>query len=1137
MTGTRGEETSDAVQVLFEELALVEAAPSLPRIVVLYGETGRGKTYAVQRFYDELCVQRPGPWRPGLTPHWPPTSARAVDVERKRVVGELDRADDAQLPFFWLGTESYAYGRDPRHPAPTASEQLERMFRDVLTKGERRRKISKQALKAGLDMLFALSSLPDVVSAGKVLYDHSAEGYRLLRAHDERRERREHVRKSFVASARATGNTTPMIVVIDDAQDIDAETLHLLSGLISTAPDTDDEQPNRYLPGVIGDVMPAPLLIVCTVWEHRLNGGAYQEPFQEWLHELIDLGVDITYRRCAEFDLYEAEQVLGAWPGASPAVRLDLRSRIAHVVDERTVVNPLVLSLGVAMLEETRDVVSGAIDEERIASLPVTPEAHIRDRIDRLREDPAGPLGVEILHLCAGLGGSSAPVRFVECALAASGSTELQRAFETLGRHELAVPSFSEQQGGQAEELRGYRLDVDVLHHLSQEGRTHAQAERLACGSARFLEWVYFDLMRSDFSVPIVGEQQIDAQCRPMAEYLVGSGTAGGSGDAAVVARVLTGHTLGDVSESSPRAQGFAYARGSLGKLDDATLLTAFEDCWHSRTSLRIAERRLLDGVSDVDNPTEAALLAKLCADRAVAPAFRLAADVYLRHHRTTEAIEITRRCDAESLDGAMFLADAYARASDRESAIDVLAPFDDEIAVLRRARLIEKQWSVAEAMATVCDLAKSDEHAAVYLANLHLRDGNVDDAAAVLDRLADESDMARLHLARILADADPEKGLTVLAADESSAGMQLKIELHRRLGDESSAVDTLRRAAEQYSELALVYSRHLVASGEQAAAMGVLRPHAGANPNVAEELATLLVGQGAIDEAIEVLRPMGDRAQNAGARLASLLLGREPDEAIRLYERWATNPNMYRSHVLALLQVGCFADALEVLDGRLQEARDPATQTLRIGALMFAGRMSEARMHFTVLDSRTPGAPGSKRWQQHLNHYYRLSSLFAAHGRTDLLGELLRSRHPDRVRVVADFALTAATKMPDTVPDRMAVTCDRLWCAGDASVASALVGINDDLWAWAGQPTSVRPRMTAKAAISCLEVLRNTGHDTSDVARIVRRTVRDDARRYPKQVRMLAYFAELSDVARDVVEAAGDAGDDDAGGESPIRA
>ena len=38
----------------------------LPRVVVLYGETGRGKTYAVQRFYDELCGQTARPVVGGL---------------------------------------------------------------------------------------------------------------------------------------------------------------------------------------------------------------------------------------------------------------------------------------------------------------------------------------------------------------------------------------------------------------------------------------------------------------------------------------------------------------------------------------------------------------------------------------------------------------------------------------------------------------------------------------------------------------------------------------------------------------------------------------------------------------------------------------------------------------------------------------------------------------------------------------------------------------------------------------------------------------------------------------------------------------------------------------------------------------
>ena len=59
------------VQELLTLLGDVEDYPSMPRVAVIYGETGRGKTYRVQQFYDLLASLRPGYFVPGLTPPWP----------------------------------------------------------------------------------------------------------------------------------------------------------------------------------------------------------------------------------------------------------------------------------------------------------------------------------------------------------------------------------------------------------------------------------------------------------------------------------------------------------------------------------------------------------------------------------------------------------------------------------------------------------------------------------------------------------------------------------------------------------------------------------------------------------------------------------------------------------------------------------------------------------------------------------------------------------------------------------------------------------------------------------------------------------------------------------------------------------
>jgi hypothetical protein len=299
--------------------------------VVLYGETGRGKTFAVQRFYDKLIALRPGYWSPGLAPPWPPISVRAVRHGRKQVEAILDGAPTLESPpFFWIGAgASPTEGAFDVDMGVVIGEQIARAFSSTVARADRRRGVAREAVALALD---AIGVLVPPVGLAKTAVTHTNIVRQLATPDgDWLSERRAAIYAAYSTSARAEGKQTPMIVVLDDAPNAGFETLFLLPGLIAPdaefEPDADTAEPERFLPSALTVTSPGPLLIVCTAWEHRMRG-AFTDPFQRWLQEVDHLGLSVTWEPCGEIRREIAQNLLRGWDSSVPTQ--DILTHIVH---------------------------------------------------------------------------------------------------------------------------------------------------------------------------------------------------------------------------------------------------------------------------------------------------------------------------------------------------------------------------------------------------------------------------------------------------------------------------------------------------------------------------------------------------------------------------------------------------------------------------------------------------------------------------------------------------------------------------------------------------------------------------------------------------------------------------------------
>lgn len=858
---------------LVQALNDVTNASATPKVIVLYGETGRGKTYAVQRFYDYLAASRPGSWLPGLTPVWPPTSTRQVRRDRKRIEPLPDQWDPDGAPsFYWVGVgASPAEGAVQVDMSTVLAQQVRNQLAGSLAHAERRKHIAGEVLKITMD---AIAALVPVFGTAKTIAEHARQLVSLAKQEgDPRVGERRALYRAFSAASRLHDQPVPLVVAIDDAQSAGFETLYLASGLIAedtgAAPDAGG---GRYLPPILDTVVPAPLLFVCTAWEHRLISG-FDDPFQAWLRELDGLGVDIEWIPCSDISIETAQQLLHEWDRESVAATTEqILEHIVQPTADGAVVNPLVLAECVGQLEEERNSFTGqlVIDARSIRRLPVSPDQHIRDRLARLRDEPGG--GQDAFALISIAAGYAAefPDQLLTSLVGPlndSSGRAVRAAIALLQGHSLiASTSVSSPPTSQLALLRSHRIDPDVFRYLSRQELPTALAAPLREGARLLMHWCCSDLMRDETQrFPIASYDVFEFMLAPAARLVLLAIDGGDMNDpdAGLIAMAIAGDAATGVNSHlcSIPALGFAYSRRFLPDLADEQIVAAARHYGGSRVTAILARRRLLQRRSAADAMWESLIdiLKKHATFYATGATL---ADLLTARGRTDEAIDVLLPL-ARRRDLAMKVAGLLAAQGRADEAIDVLRPVahnQDEVNKL--AGLLAAQGRTDEAIDVLRPLAVTKARSASKLAGMLAAQGRTDEAIDLLGPLAGTFPHAATKLASLLAE-----------------------------------------------------------QGRDDEAMATLRSFVGTDLHAATALAGLLAAHDRVDEAIEMLRPLTARFDFAILEIAALLLGQDRiNEALDLLQ---AHPHLFRHprtaglHSAALLLAGSRSAAMEELRNR----------------------------------------------------------------------------------------------------------------------------------------------------------------------------------------------------------------------------
>jgi hypothetical protein len=492
----------------------------LPHLVLLHGETGRGKSYAVQALYDELSRRQPGYWLPGLKPEWPPRSVATLREQRKRITppDELRQAG-ATASFLWIGVSCSGYWDAPRlDPTADLLRQLRRALDETAAKAlattRRRQDWAMDRIVEGI------GQIEPIVGALKFALETLAQAPKALRGDASSPTLAEQsglfaALASYARLADALELERPaLVVVVDDASGAPADLFGALAACVADPSDAvDDDGPaeRRLLPRVLDQIPPLPVTFVLTAWDHTLSP-TDERPLTQWLREYEDLGLERETMGCRDIFATEANGLLDRWTlGPSAETREQI---VEHVVanNSHRLVNPLVLAEHVAWVEEQRDPFSGDINVtgEQISALSTSPDHHVAERIEHLRRSEGGPSIRSLLATLCSLD-LVLPWALAEELLAVTrASLSVDELRERLARF-AAVTTES-----LPDPLRSFALDVDLYDYLHRRPLTAAQEEVRAIACASFLRrWI--EQLEPDSMLRGVSEHWSAARMKRMA--------------------------------------------------------------------------------------------------------------------------------------------------------------------------------------------------------------------------------------------------------------------------------------------------------------------------------------------------------------------------------------------------------------------------------------------------------------------------------------------------------------------------------------------------------------------------------------------------------------------------------------------
>lgn len=1055
--------------------AAIERDELLPRpeVLLLAAETGRGKTYAAQRFFDRLAERRDGLWTPHLAPRWPPADPTKLHRDRKRVVPATQRWGQAPQ-FLWVGINGDAPGTTG---CASMVAQLASQVHAAAAAlpGEQKRETERAVLRlladVGLDVLEDLThlSLPHTIAKRLVatrrkvgsIYDVPAGERHLLDLGN--------ALVLAVGELRRLGVMPVCVVVLDDAHAVDESVLRLLSVLLRNdtellgenldatavaAPSLDS--PFERRPRLVAtDQEPAlPTLIIATAWPHSL-AEADDSAFARWLGEARQCDC-LTEVPISDMRADSAEGLLQ---------RLALPAEAHAKVMEQMVggtewVVPLVLAESAARLEEKRDGLTGRIDVDAayIASLPTDPEFHLRDRLRSLGELERG------LLTRLAIWGDRPPALLPQVILTARGAADptakAGAAVSTLSAH-LLVSSARRHPGGAELPLmfEQLALDHDVSRYLRK--RAGPAARQDMHGVALLALEAAVETLKQELasgSVAVWGS--VRQLLRPALQFVAIDEL---DGDLLMLTANLEGirpPSLPPSATAFGRLLWYAYAPESELHAEAAEVIAAIEQQVCCRWSPSLARRLVTLGLpSDLLQRVVVAMEALATNTASRSPVVPIAQSAAYEAAGLLDRAAAALEPFTAHWQVALRLAGIYRTCGlldDAERVLRPLAKSNDQAAVLL-ANLLESRGHDGEAERVLGGLAASHQTVTLRLAEFLERRGRFEDAERVLTARARSDEGVALRLIELLErrgklDA-AEELLVSLVGNERAASVALATRFARRRRI-LEVLPSIRRLATTEGAAALLLATLLEREGRIGEAERVLAPLV-AQTAVAVALARLLERNDRLDDAERVLATHAETNLDVALALASIYKRRN---RITDVER-VLAPQAERSAPAALALSAIYEEtdrlpqAVQVLAGlaphdthaalrlaTVYESQHQPEQAERV-LLGFAATDEHAALRLATLYRTSGRLDAAERVLTGLtappsqNVVIELASLYAATDRFDAAEGVLRGFSKTSRQVATELAELYATR--GRVDDAAGVLEDH--AAGSDQAAFAL--------------------------------------------------------------------------------------------------
>lgn len=1137
----------------------------LPHLALLLGETGRGKTYAIQSLYDRLCLAYPGYWKPGLTPRWPAESLTSLRRQRKTVDPPDELRRNGETPgFLWLGVGCSGYADAPRlDPTADLLRQLQRLVSESVARhlatAEKQKWVAERVadtIGQLAPVIGTLKSILETLGGLPGLLADDLDSYRLA----ERKRAFEALRCYATILERLEISLPPLVVVIDDATGATADLLEAASSLIFDPAQelAAGAAGNRYLPEVLDEMPPLPVLFTLSAWDHALSSGFEATPVSQWLVEYEALGLHAETVECREIDPSEAERMLERWPfGPTETIR---HSIVSHVASNNAtgLVNPLVLSEHVAAIEERRSVPTEEINvgEDYIEGLSTSPEHHIQERLEQLREADGGRGSLLLLGmLCAisirlpwGVVGTLSEA----CGLDAS----MDRVRELFA--ELGVATGLDRET--IDSLTLFTIDADLFDYLKRNAGLGAdEQEAIALGAARFFRhWI--SVLEADSMLRGFREAWGPAREAAFASLArLGLAQLETTHDTVTA---LAGSLLGDppkFGQSRPGpASAFALAwlvsgcpksaatRAILEGCVELGISTAGLECLGAAVEIRdiSAERELLRPLLErlerhIDfRPAQVALVKVLCAlgepdrARALVPTERLTpqaratiAKTLVGEDRREDALELLTALDDGGQQTLLQRASLLAEGGDDVGALSILEPHAGHWAVARR----------------MCHL----------LARL----GRDDDRAQILARWCPRNPQAACMLAADLAEQEEIEAARTMLRGWSRSSLQTARQLallEWSHGDHYSALVSIapflndRGSLETRSAIAkmlnqvgreglrfqmrksgkLLVSKHRPPPRPVAPSVEQADPEE-RRPVVAEEVVSEIREQlaGGVqfhEIAGQLSERYGDRADDAH-RVSEIL--RDQVRADRDPEMAAVSCHFMMSLPRRTAALACTIADMAFI-AHLPEATEVARSAL---APYAAGQLASVRGRLVALEVLSGSHP-RLRWIKKVKKKERSFALVAVFrmlannpllegGVWRALGEAAEDQDNGEIRrLVCIYAtsrmLTMIRQCHSDAPNRREFLDELLPTIPPTVIVRTLEGV---LHAYAESPTSVLPLLVPYQIISMYECLGLLGRANADLERRLEAALFYDLNGTPDHMEAFLGWGEFSSLARHV--------------------